>query len=113
VLEASHAYEGFFGAQVTAAGSQRPARVLVIGAGVAGLAAVAAARSLGAEVRAFGTRAAAREQQHAPSPAAVADGEFEDDRAVVLLELLDRDVSRVFDQGPREVLEKLSHVVRR
>ncbi len=62
VLEAAHAYEGFFCAQVTAAGSQRPARVLVIGAGVAGLAAVAAARALGAEVRAFDTRAAAREQ---------------------------------------------------
>ncbi len=62
VLEAAHAYEGFFGAQMTAAGTQRPARILVIGAGVAGLAAVAAARALGAEVRAFDTRAAAREQ---------------------------------------------------
>jgi NAD(P) transhydrogenase subunit alpha len=39
-----------------------PARVLVIGAGVAGLAAIAAAHALGAEVRAFDTRAAAREQ---------------------------------------------------
>ena len=39
-----------------------PARVLVIGAGVAGLAAIGAARALGAEVRAFDTRAAAREQ---------------------------------------------------
>ena len=47
---------------MTAAGATPPARVLVIGAGVAGLAAIAAARSLGAEVRAFDTRAAAREQ---------------------------------------------------
>ncbi len=62
VIEASNAFQGFFGAQVTAAGSSRPARVLVIGAGVAGLAAVGAARGLGAEVRAFDTRAAAREQ---------------------------------------------------
>jgi NAD(P) transhydrogenase subunit alpha len=62
VLEAAALYQGFFGPQVTAAGSLPPARVLVIGAGVAGLAAIAAARALGAEVRAFDTRLAAREQ---------------------------------------------------
>ncbi len=62
VLEASHLYQGFFGPQVTAAGSAPPAKVLVIGAGVAGLAAIGAARALGAQVRAFDTRAAAREQ---------------------------------------------------
>lgn len=62
VLEAAHHYQGFFGAQVTAAGTMPPARVLVIGAGVAGLAAVAAARALGAEVRAFDTRKATKEQ---------------------------------------------------
>ncbi len=62
VLEAAAAYSGFMGAQVTAAGSSPPVKVLIIGAGVAGLAAIAAARALGAEVRAFDTRAAAREQ---------------------------------------------------
>lgn len=62
VIEATQTYGGFFGAQVTAAGTTPPARVLVIGAGVAGLAAIAAARALGAEVRAFDTREAAREQ---------------------------------------------------
>ncbi|WP_205627143.1 Re/Si-specific NAD(P)(+) transhydrogenase subunit alpha [Sandaracinus amylolyticus] len=62
VVEAAAHYQGFFGPQVTAAGTTRPARVLVIGAGVAGLAAIGAARALGAEVRAFDTRAAAREQ---------------------------------------------------
>jgi len=62
VVEASNAYQGFFGPQVTAAGSTPPAKVLVIGAGVAGLAAIGAARALGAQVRAFDTRAAAREQ---------------------------------------------------
>jgi NAD(P) transhydrogenase subunit alpha len=62
IIEAAASFEGFFGPQITAAGATRPARVLVIGAGVAGLAAIAAARSLGAEVRAFDTRAAAREQ---------------------------------------------------
>ncbi len=62
VLEAAHQYQGFFGSQVTAAGSFPPAKVLIIGAGVAGLAAVGAAKALGAEVRAFDTRAAAREQ---------------------------------------------------
>ena len=62
IIEAVTAFHGFFGPQVTAAGAVPPARVLVIGAGVAGLAAIAAAHALGAEVRAFDTRAAAREQ---------------------------------------------------
>ena len=62
VVEAAQHYQGFFGPQVTAAGTMPPARVLVIGAGVAGLAAVAAARALGAEVRAFDTRKATKEQ---------------------------------------------------
>ncbi len=62
VIEATQHYQGFFGPQVTAAGTMPPARVLVIGAGVAGLAAIAAARALGAEVRAFDTRAATKEQ---------------------------------------------------
>ena len=62
VIEAAQHLQRFFGPQITAAGSLPPARVLVIGAGVAGLAAAAAARALGAEVRAFDTRAAAKEQ---------------------------------------------------
>jgi H+-translocating NAD(P) transhydrogenase subunit alpha len=62
VIEAAQNYQGFFGPQITAAGATPPARVLIIGAGVAGLAAIAAAKSLGAEVRAFDVRAAAREQ---------------------------------------------------
>lgn len=62
IIEAAYAYGGFFGLQITAAGRSEPARVLVIGAGVAGLAAIGAARGLGAEVRAFDVRAAAREE---------------------------------------------------
>ncbi len=62
VLEAANVFGSFFGGQITAAGRTRPARVLVIGAGVAGLAAIAAARSLGAEVRSFDVRPAVKEQ---------------------------------------------------
>jgi NAD(P) transhydrogenase subunit alpha len=62
VIEAATTYGAFFGPQITAAGASPPAKVLIIGAGVAGLAALGAARALGAEVRAFDTRAAAREQ---------------------------------------------------
>lgn len=62
VLESAIAYDGFFTAQVTAAGTLPPAKVLVIGAGVAGLQAIAAARSLGGEVRAFDVRPATKEQ---------------------------------------------------
>ena len=62
VIEAATAFPRFFPGQVTAAGRVKPAHVLVIGAGVAGLAAIAAARSLGAVVRAFDTRPAVKEQ---------------------------------------------------
>jgi NAD(P) transhydrogenase subunit alpha len=62
VLEAANVFGRFFPGQVTAAGRVKPAQVFVLGAGVAGLAAIAAAKALGAQVRAFDTRAAAREQ---------------------------------------------------
>ncbi len=62
VLEAANVFGSFFTGQTTAAGSVPPAKVLVIGAGVAGLAALGTARSMGAIVRAFDTRAAVREQ---------------------------------------------------
>lgn len=56
VIEAANIFGRFFTGQVTAAGKVPPAKVLVIGAGVAGLAAIGAAHSLGAIVRAFDTR---------------------------------------------------------
>jgi NAD(P) transhydrogenase subunit alpha len=62
VIEAASFYGRFFTGQMTAAGKVPPAKVLVIGAGVAGLAAIGAARGLGALVRAFDTRAEVREQ---------------------------------------------------
>src|SRR5690606_20317279 len=62
VLEAANQFGSFFTGQITAAGKIPPAKVLVIGAGVAGLSAIGAARGLGAIVRAFDTRAAVKEQ---------------------------------------------------
>jgi NAD(P) transhydrogenase len=62
VLEASNHYGRFLTGQVTAAGKIPPSKVLVIGAGVAGLSAITTARRLGAIVRGFDTRSAAREQ---------------------------------------------------
>ncbi|KAF4120626.1 H+-translocating NAD(P) transhydrogenase [Geosmithia morbida] len=62
VLEASNIYGRFLTGQVTAAGAIPPSKVLVIGAGVAGLSAIATARRLGAVVRGFDTRPATREQ---------------------------------------------------
>ena len=62
VVEASHAFGRFFTGQITAAGKVPPAKVLVIGAGVAGLAAIGAARNMGAIVRAFDTRPAVQEE---------------------------------------------------
>lgn len=62
VIEASNHFGRFFTGQITAAGKVPPAKVLVIGAGVAGLAAIGTARGMGAIVRAFDTRPATREQ---------------------------------------------------
>jgi NAD(P) transhydrogenase subunit alpha len=62
VIESANHFGRFLNGQITAAGKIEPARVLVIGAGVAGLAAIGAARSLGAIVRAFDTRMEVAEQ---------------------------------------------------
>ena len=70
VVEAAQHFGRFFTGQITAAGRIPPAKVLVIGAGVAGLAAIGAARSMGAIVRAFDTRPEVKEQVESM------DGEF-------------------------------------
>jgi NAD(P) transhydrogenase subunit alpha len=62
VIEASQHFGRFFTGQMTAAGKVPPAKVMVIGAGVAGLAAIGAANGLGAIVRAFDTRPEVKEQ---------------------------------------------------
>lgn len=62
VIEAAENFGRFFTGQMTAAGRLPPAKVLVIGGGVAGLSAIATAKSLGAIVRAFDTRPAVKEQ---------------------------------------------------
>jgi len=62
VIEAAHLFGRFFGGQITAAGKISPAKILVIGAGVAGLSAIGTATSLGAIVRAFDTRPEVKEQ---------------------------------------------------
>jgi NAD(P) transhydrogenase subunit alpha len=62
VIEAAHEFGRFFTGQITAAGKVPPAKVFVIGAGVAGLAAIGAANGLGAIVRANDTRAEVADQ---------------------------------------------------
>jgi NAD(P) transhydrogenase subunit alpha len=62
VVEAAQHFPRFFTGQITAAGKVPPAIVMVIGAGVAGLAAIGAAKSMGAIVRAFDTRPEVKEQ---------------------------------------------------
>lgn len=62
VIEAAAHFPRFFTGQITAAGRIEPAKVLVIGAGVAGLSAIGAARGLGAVVRAFDPRSATKDQ---------------------------------------------------
>jgi NAD(P) transhydrogenase subunit alpha len=62
VIEAAHVFDRAFPMMMTAAGTIAPARILILGAGVAGLQAIATARRLGAIVSAFDVRAAAKEQ---------------------------------------------------
>lgn len=62
VIEAAGNFGRFFTGQITAAGKVPPAKLLVIGAGVAGLAVIGVARGLGAIVRAFDTRPVVKEQ---------------------------------------------------
>src|SRR5690606_19629207 len=62
VIEAANAFGRYFNGQITAAGKVPPAKVFIAGAGVAGLAAIGAAASLGAVVRANDTRAEVADQ---------------------------------------------------
>ena len=62
VIEAANHFGRFFTGQVTAAGKVPPAKIMIIGAGVAGLAAIGTANSMGAIVRAFDTRLEVKEQ---------------------------------------------------
>ncbi|MEX2529536.1 MAG: Re/Si-specific NAD(P)(+) transhydrogenase subunit alpha [Gemmatimonadota bacterium] len=78
VIEAASHYPRFLAGQTTAAGSIKPATVLIIGAGVAGLAAIGAARGLGAIVRAFDTRPEVGEQVRSMG-AEFLELEFEED----------------------------------
>ncbi|KAI4466421.1 nad(p) transhydrogenase [Holotrichia oblita] len=62
VIEAANHFPRFFSGQITAAGKVPPAKILIIGGGVAGLAAAGQAKSMGAIVRAFDTRSVVKEQ---------------------------------------------------
>lgn len=62
VLEAAHTYGRFFPTMMTAAGSAKPAKLIVLGAGVAGLQAIATAKRLGCNVEAFDVRPEVKEQ---------------------------------------------------
>ncbi len=81
VLLAMEHYQRFFPMLMTAAGTVQPAKVLVMGAGVAGLQAIATARRMGANVESFDVRAAAKEQVEslgAKFVEVVADADAED-----------------------------------
>lgn len=62
VIEAAQHFGRFFTGQITAAGKIPPAKILIIGAGVAGLSAIGTASSMGAIVRAFDTRLEVKDQ---------------------------------------------------
>ncbi len=108
VIEAANRFGRFFTGQITAAGKVPPARVLVIGAGVAGLAAIGAARGLGAAVRAFDTRPAVKEQIESMGAEYLTidieeDGTGQGGYAKVMSEAFMEAERRLFEQQAKEV----------
>ena len=108
VVEAAHEFGSFFTGQITAAGKVPPAKVLVIGAGVAGLAAIGAANSLGAIVRAFDSRPEVKEQVESMGASFLEidfkeEGGSGDGYAKVMSEEFDRRALALYAEQAKEV----------
>ncbi|MGP2440110.1 Re/Si-specific NAD(P)(+) transhydrogenase subunit alpha [Streptomyces sp. JW3] len=107
VIEAAHAFGRFFTGQVTAAGKVPPAKVLVAGAGVAGLAAIAAANSLGAVVRATDPRAEVADQVRSLGgeylAVEVVQEASTDGYAKATSDAYDRRAAEIYDEQARDV----------
>jgi H+-translocating NAD(P) transhydrogenase subunit alpha len=107
VVEAAHEFGRFFTGQVTAAGKVPPAKVLVAGAGVAGLAAIGAASSLGAVVRATDPRPEVADQVRSIGgeylPVDVAVEESTDGYAKATSEAYDRRAAEIYSEQAADV----------
>jgi NAD(P) transhydrogenase subunit alpha len=102
VVEAAQHFGRFFTGQITAAGKVPPAKVLVIGAGVAGLAAIGAAKSMGAIVRSFDTRPEVKEQVESMD-AEFLMLDFEDDEDKVMSEAFIKAEMELFAEQAKDV----------
>jgi len=108
VIEAATHFGRMFTGQMTAAGRMPPAKVLVIGAGVAGLAAIGTAKSMGAVVRCFDTRPVCKEQVESLGaewvyPEMEEDGTGEGGYAKQMSEAFHRAEMALFAEQAREV----------
>jgi NAD(P) transhydrogenase subunit alpha len=107
VIEAAHRFGRFFTGQVTAAGKVPPAKVLVAGAGVAGLAAIGAASSLGAVVRATDPRPEVAEQVASLGgtylPVEAETGQSSDGYARATSQAYDEAAARLYSQQAADV----------
>jgi NAD(P) transhydrogenase subunit alpha len=107
VIEAAHEFGRFFTGQVTAAGKVPPAKVLVAGAGVAGLAAIGAASSLGAIVRATDPRPEVADQVRSIGgeyiPVDVAVEQSTDGYAKATSEAYDRRAAEIYSEQAADV----------
>lgn len=102
-LAAAARFDRFFPMLMTAAGTVPPAKVLVMGAGVAGLQAIATSRRLGAQVRAYDVRAAAREEAESLGAAFVDLGVLAEGAGGYARELADEELARVHEALAKEV----------
>lgn len=108
VIEAANEFGSFFTGQITAAGKVPPAKVLVIGAGVAGLAAIGIAHSMGAIVRAFDSRPEVKEEAESMG-ATFLDMKFEEEGgdgtgyAKVMSDDFNRRASEMYAEQAKEV----------
>lgn len=112
VLDATQEFERAFPMMMTAAGTIPPARVLVLGAGVAGLQAIATAKRLGAVVSAFDVRAAAKEQVESLGASFVqVEDENADKNDTVYAQEMTEDYKRRQAEKIHETLKKMDIVI--
>jgi H+-translocating NAD(P) transhydrogenase subunit alpha len=111
VIEAAYLYDRAFPMMMTAAGTVFPAKVLVVGAGVAGLQAIATARRLGAVVMGYDVRAAAKEQVESLGASFVEVGNAQAEAAGGYAKEVDADYQRRQEAKLKEVVKGIDIII--
>lgn len=111
VIEAAHLHDRAFPMMMTAAGTVFPAKVLVVGTGVAGLQAIATARRLGAVVQGYDVRAAAKEQVESLGASFVEVGDANAEASGGYAKEVDADYQRRQEEKLKEVVKGIDIII--